>query len=69
MEIQELEVFIDANGKVQLEVRGVKGGGCLDLTKELESLLGGEVLERKMTAEAYEAGVGVIPIQQRIGGQ
>lgn len=68
MELQEIEVFIDSTGKVQLAVRGVKGGGCLDLTKQLEALLGGEVLDRKMSSEAYEAGGEVLQNQQRVGG-
>ncbi len=55
MEIQEIEVFIDAEGKVQLQVRGVKGMECLELTKELEAALGGQIEAREMTPEAYQA--------------
>ena len=54
MEMQEIEVFIDKDGKVRIEVRGVKGQVCLDLTKELEEALGGVVEEREMTPEALE---------------
>jgi len=54
MELQEIDVFIDKDGQVRVEVRGVKGMSCLDLTKELEAALGGQVESREMTAEAYE---------------
>jgi hypothetical protein len=54
METQEIEVFIDKDGQVRLEVRGVKGTSCLDLTADLEAALGGEVESREMTPEAYE---------------
>lgn len=54
MEVQEIEVFIDKNGQIRIEVHGVKGMSCLDLTKDLEETLGGEIESREMTPEAYE---------------
>ena len=54
MDLQEIRVSIDKDGKVQVEVNGVKGMGCTDITKALEEALGGEV-EREMTSEAYES--------------
>lgn len=54
MELQEIDVFIEADGKVRIEVRGVKGGACLALTKELEEALGGEIESREMTPEAAQ---------------
>lgn len=54
MEIQELEVFIGADGKVSYEVRGVKGKKCLDITRAIELDLGGEVISREETGEMYE---------------
>ncbi len=54
MELQEIEVFIEKDGRVRIEVRGVKGMSCLDLTKDLEEALGGQVEAREMTPEAYE---------------
>jgi hypothetical protein len=54
MEIQELDIYIEKDGQVRLEVRGVKGPGCLDLTKALEEALGGDVTSREMKPEAYE---------------
>ena len=53
-EIQEVDVFIAADGSVRLEVRGVKGPACLGLTAPLEEALGGEVQQRETTAEHDE---------------
>lgn len=55
MELEEIEVIIGKDGKVQLKVRGVKGLACLDLTKELEAVLGGQIEAREMTPEADES--------------
>jgi len=52
MEVQQIDVYIDQNGNVQIEVAGVKGQKCLDLTKSLETALGGAVEERTMKPEA-----------------
>ncbi len=54
MELQEINVFIEKNGQVKIEVQGVQGTSCLDLTKELEDILGGEVIGRELTFEAQE---------------
>ncbi|WP_017294542.1 DUF2997 domain-containing protein [Geminocystis herdmanii] len=54
MDLQEIDIFIDDNGEVKLEIRGVKGQKCLDLTQDLEAILGGEILSREMTPEAGE---------------
>ncbi len=56
MEMQEVEIFIEKDGRVRIEVRGVKGASCLDLTKALEEVLGGQVELREMRPEAYEEG-------------
>jgi hypothetical protein len=55
MDVEEIEVTIDKNGKVQLHVRGVKGENCLDITRALEVALGGEVELREMTPDAGES--------------
>jgi hypothetical protein len=72
MELQEIEVFIDEKGEVQIEVRGVKGKKCLDLTEDLEEALGGEVAARELKPEAYEtAKEGVrreVEEEQRLHG-
>lgn len=54
MDLQEVEITIDGAGQVQVQVRGVKGTQCLDITHALEEALGGEVLLREMTPEALE---------------
>lgn len=58
MELQEIEVTIDKKGQVKLHVRGVKGQQCLDLTKDLEKVLGAQVVAREMTSEALEDANG-----------
>lgn len=52
MELEEIDVFIDKSGQVRIEVRGVKGGQCLTVTKDLERALGGQVITREMTPES-----------------
>lgn len=54
MELQEIEVFIEKDGQVRIEVRGVKGTSCLGLTRDLEAALGGQIEAREMTPEADE---------------
>jgi hypothetical protein len=66
MELQEIDVVIDKDGSVKIEVRGVKGPSCLDLTRELEAALGGQVAEREMTPEANEVSQETTQ-QQRLG--
>jgi Protein of unknown function (DUF2997) len=58
MEMQELEITIDKEGRVQVAVRGVKGEGCQGLTKNIENAVG-MVEEREYTAEYYEQPVNV----------
>jgi hypothetical protein len=58
MEMQELEITIDKEGKVQVAVRGVKGEGCLEITKNIENAVG-TVEERGYTAEFYEQPASV----------
>ncbi|MEW6156172.1 MAG: DUF2997 domain-containing protein [Verrucomicrobiota bacterium] len=58
MELQEIDVFIEPNGEVRLEVRGVHGGGCLDLTKALEDALGGAIQHRELTSEFHASDAG-----------
>jgi hypothetical protein len=67
MELQEIEVFIDKDGQVRVEVRGVKGMSCLEVTKALEAALGGQVQDRQLTAEALEAAQEQPEQQQQWG--
>ena len=54
MELEEIEVVIGKDGQVQITVRGAHGTKCLELTRELEEALGGDILSRIMTPEALE---------------
>ena len=64
MELQEIDVFIEKDGQVKIEVRGVKGMSCLDLTKDLETVLGSQTVAREMTPEADEIGQEQVQQQQ-----
>jgi hypothetical protein len=68
MEMQEIEVIIEKDGQVRIEVRGVKGPSCLDLTKGLEEALGGQVEDRQMTPESQEVSEQVEQQQWLQGG-
>jgi hypothetical protein len=48
-----MEISISPTGEVKIQVKGVHGAGCLDLTKELENQLGA-VEDRQLSAEYYE---------------
>ena len=52
-EKQEMEIMIDNTGAVTVHVNGVKGGKCVDLTKDLEEALG-VVVSRDKTGEFYQ---------------
>ncbi len=64
MKLQEIDVFIEKDGQLKIEVRGVKGMSCLDLTKDLEAVLGDRIAEREMTPEADEIGQEQVRQQQ-----
>jgi Lon protease-like protein len=57
-----VEVIITPDGRVEMHVKGVEGMACLEVTKELEQLLGGEVEHQELTQEAYQ---GITEEQQR----
>ena len=50
-EIHEVEIIIQPDGQLKVEIQGVKGKGCLDMTKEMEELLGNDIIERNFTDE------------------
>ncbi len=68
VEMQEITVVIEKDGQVRVEVRGVKGASCLDVTKGLEEALGGQVEDRQMTPEAQEVAEEVRQQQFNRGG-
>lgn len=69
MELQEIDIFIEKDGQVRVEVRGVKGSSCLDITAALEQALGGQIAEREMTAESYEIAEELVLGQQTVKGR
>lgn len=52
MDSPELEIVITPQGKIEIEVKGVQGPGCKDLTRALENALG-EVDARELKPEYY----------------
>jgi hypothetical protein len=50
-ELQEVEVVLEKDGTVRVHVRGVRGQACVAITKPVEEMLGGKVLERQHTDE------------------
>lgn len=53
--MQKIEITIGEDGSVDLQLSGFSGGKCLEVTKQLEGLLGNEIAERTMTSEFYQA--------------
>ena len=56
MRKQDIEIVINAKGEVTFQVKGMKGGSCLDETKFLEQALGGDaaVVDQQKTSEFNE---------------
>ena len=59
---KEIEIVINAKGEVTFQMKGMKGGGCLDETKFLEQALGGDaaVVDQQKTSEYYESAEGYV---------
>ena len=51
---EELEIEIDAQGRVQVRTIGIKGHRCIDYAEALVQILGREE-SRQLTNEYYEA--------------
>lgn len=69
MATEELEVVISPEGKVSVTAKGFTGTSCLTATAELERALGGEILERKMTDDAFRPVQSAQTDQANIGGR
>lgn len=67
MEMQELEITIDKEGRVQVAIRGIHGEDCIGLSKNIENAVG-TVEDRTYTPEYYEQPVGVSVHQQKNRG-
>ena len=49
----DIDIVITQQGEVHLEVKGVKGTKCMDLTKDIEEELG-IVIEQEKKSEYYQ---------------
>jgi len=52
--MEQIEIFIDENGNTRLNIKGVTGGKCEDLLKEIASEIGGEIKNIVRTGEYYQ---------------
>jgi len=50
---EEIEIEIDAKGKVTVRTKGIKGPSCLDVSEMLAKIIGREE-SRQLTSEYYE---------------
>jgi hypothetical protein len=67
LELQQIDCYIQPDGRVRLEVHGVAGQGCLALTAALEAALGAEVEERTLTPEALDGPAAANGSAQTLG--
>ena len=54
MKVEQIEIIIGSDGKVQLQTSGFSGNDCLEATKETERLLGNQLLTREETGEIFQ---------------
>lgn len=52
--VQEIDVTLHPDGRVEVKVRGVPGDACLELTRGLEQYLGDHILSREATDEMHQ---------------
>jgi len=64
MSQSEFEIVISPQGQVQIEVKGVQGNTCTDLTRFLEEALG-EIETREFKAEYYVQSTDNTSIQHK----
>jgi streptomycin 6-kinase len=62
---EELEIEIDASGKVTVRTKGIKGEACLDYADLFVQLLGREE-SRQLTHEYYEEAEVKSRLQQKL---
>ena len=58
----EIFAVINEKGEVTFQVKGIKGGSCMDETKFLEQALGGDaaIVDQQKTGEYYEQSEGYV---------
>lgn len=49
-----ITLLIPPGGDVNIDVEGVKGKACTDITKSIEEALGGDVTSRKKKPEFFD---------------
>lgn len=54
MKVEQIEITIGSDGKVRLQTTGFSGEDCLEATREIEELLGNQILKREETSEFYQ---------------
>lgn len=54
----ELEIIIDEDGEVQVDIKGMKGKKCEEISKYIEEILG-EIKNKKKKPEYYEEEVKI----------
>lgn len=64
--MEEIIIRVGKDGKINLNVEGVKGSSCKDLTKAMEKAFGA-VEQSKSTSEMYEQEA-TIDVGQEVGG-
>lgn len=59
---KEIQIVINGKGEVTYEMKGVKGGSCLEETRFLQTALGGDsaIVEQEKTSEFYEQSEGYV---------
>lgn len=62
--MQEVIVSISSTGEVTVEVQGVTGTQCLDITRGLEEQLG-VVIDRQHKPEFYQVAEDVLQVWNR----
>ncbi len=53
MQEREFDITIAPDGSVELQVKGIKGKGCLQVAKLFEQIVG-EIKSQEVTTEFYE---------------
>lgn len=54
MKVEQIEITIGSDGKVRLQTTGFSGEECLEATREIEKLLGNQILKREETSDIYQ---------------
>ena len=54
----EIDIEIDENGEVKIDIKGIKGKGCLEYAEIIEKVLG-PGRDRELTSEYYEENVNI----------